>query len=219
MSAPETLPAAHAQGGRKAEAERNDRTVLNAAREVFFELGYDAPMSVIAERAGVGMGSLYRRYRSKEELVRRLCTVAMEGTLQAAERALAAEPDGWSALTRFMRESLTCGAGAMGRFAGAFPVTEEMVRLSERGADAMQALLDRAAAEGSLRPGVVTGDLVLILEILRTRFKTTPERADELRLRYLAVLLDGLRHHGDPLPAPGPTWTEIGERWGPPGDA
>src|SRR3954452_13160386 len=107
-------------GRRKAEDERNDRTVLNAAREIFFEQGYDAPMSAIADRAGVGMGSLYRRYRSKEELARHLCTVAMEGTLRAAERALATEPDGWSALTRFMYESLNCGAGAMGQFAGAF---------------------------------------------------------------------------------------------------
>src|SRR5437667_8835189 len=112
-------------GGRRAEAERNDALVLAAATEVFLEQGYDAPMSAIAERAGVGMGSLYRRYRSKDELARRLCTDSMEMTLSVAERALAEEPDGWSALCRFMNDAVRGGAGALSGMAGAFPVSEE----------------------------------------------------------------------------------------------
>lgn len=205
-----------AQGGRKAEAERNDRIVLRAAREVFCELGYDAPMSAIAERAGVGMGSLYRRYRSKEELARRLCTVGMENTLALAEGALAEEPDGWSALVRFLRDSVSGEVGAMGRFAGTFPVTAEMVELSQRGGDAMQAILDRARDEGSLRRGVTAGDLVLLLDLLRTPRAVDPHRASELRERYLAVLLDGLRHRDAALPHHGPDWPEIAARWGAP---
>ncbi|GAB2824593.1 TetR/AcrR family transcriptional regulator [Actinocorallia aurea] len=206
-------------GGRKAEAARNDRTVINAAREVFFEQGLDAPMSAIAERAGVGMGSLYRRFPSKDALARHLCTLSMEGTLAGAERALAEEPDGWSALVRFMSDSLDCGVGIMARFAGSFPVTPEMVELSRRGSAAMQAVLDRAAAEGSLRPGVCPGDLVLLLQLLAATHTPDPVRTAELRARYLALALDGLRAGPAPLPGPPPTWPEIASRWGPATDA
>jgi AcrR family transcriptional regulator len=68
---PETMPAP--LSGRQAEARRNDRLILEAAREVFVE-DTDAPISAVAERAGVGIGALYRRYASKEELLRRLCS-------------------------------------------------------------------------------------------------------------------------------------------------
>ncbi|MDX6741001.1 helix-turn-helix domain-containing protein [Actinocorallia sp. A-T 12471] len=202
-------------GGRKAEAARNDLTVLNAAREVFFEQGYDAPMSAIAERAGVGMGSLYRRYRSKEELARCLCVLSMKGTNESAERALAEESSGWSALVRFMAESIDRGVGMVAQFAGEFPVTPEMVALSERGAAAMQAILDRATAEGSVRPDITAGDLVYLLQILRTNSAPTPTRVTTLRTRYLTLLLDGLRPHPTPTPLPGPapTWPEISTRW------
>ena len=71
--------------GRQAEAERNDRVVLEAARDVFVAYGAGAPVSAVAKRAGVGMGSLYRRYGSKAELLQRLCVLAMEDGISAAE--------------------------------------------------------------------------------------------------------------------------------------
>jgi AcrR family transcriptional regulator len=205
-----------ALGGRKAEAERNDRLVLRAATEVFLELGYEAPMSLIAERAGVGMGSLYRRYRSKDDLIRRLCTDSMERTLAAAEQALAEEPDGWSALTRFMRDAVRCGAGALGHLAGSVQVTPQMVDVARNSAAAMQAIIDRACREGSLRDGVTPGDLTFMCLMLRVKFGPDSARVEELRERYLAVLLAGLRRHGEePLPGRSPGWSEIADRWGP----
>ncbi len=61
--------------GRQAEARRNDLAVLDAARDVFSAQGAGAPISAVAERAGVGMGTLYRRYGSKTELLQRLCVM------------------------------------------------------------------------------------------------------------------------------------------------
>ena len=58
--------------GRRAEAARNDELILAAAREVFIDHP-SAPISTVAARAGVGIGALYRRYESKEELIRVLC--------------------------------------------------------------------------------------------------------------------------------------------------
>ena len=75
--------------GRQAEARRNDLAVLEAARDVFTAQGAGAPVSAVAERAGVGMGTLYRRYGSKTELLQRLCLLAMEQTVAAAEASWA----------------------------------------------------------------------------------------------------------------------------------
>ncbi len=204
-----------ALGGRKAEAGRNDALVLAAATEVFLEQGYDAPMSAIAEKAGVGMGSLYRRYRSKDELIRRLCTESMQRTLEMAERALAEEPDGWSALSRFLHESVRGGAGSFAGMAGSFPVTGDMVELAERAAAAMRAVIDRSEAEGTLRPGITPADLTYLCRMLRFKIGTDPEGfAADLRMRYLAVLLHGLRRTDDEaLPGAGPDWSQIAGHW------
>ena len=87
--------------GRQQEAARNDRKVLDAAREVFATQGWDAPVSAVAERAGVGMGSLYRRYGSKTELLQRLCVLAMEQNIAAAEQSLAMD-EPWDALSSYV---------------------------------------------------------------------------------------------------------------------
>src|SRR5215216_7126023 len=97
---PETMPAP--LSGRQAEARRNDRLILEAAREVFVA-DPEAPISAVAERAGVGIGALYRRYGSKEDLLRRLCAAGLRTYIAAAEAALADEGDPWKAFTGFMR--------------------------------------------------------------------------------------------------------------------
>src|SRR6516165_10102135 len=88
--------------GRQAEARRNDLAVLEAARDVFTARGASAPITAVAERAGVGMGTLYRRYGSKTELLQRLCVLAMEQALDAAADALAAA-DPWTGLAGYIR--------------------------------------------------------------------------------------------------------------------
>src|ERR1700744_613360 len=97
--------------GRQAEARRNDLVVLEAARDVFTAQGAGAPVSAVAERAGVGMGTLYRRYGSKTELLQRLCVLAMEQSLQAADDALAAG-DPWTGLARYVRACVDLRSGA-----------------------------------------------------------------------------------------------------------
>jgi hypothetical protein len=91
-----------------------------------------------------------------------------------------------------------------------------MVDLAESGAAAMQAIIDVARREGSLRDGVTPADLTFMCLMLRVKFSPGSAHAEELRERYLTVLLDGLRRHGeDPLPGPEPGWSEIANRWGP----
>src|SRR5258706_10122147 len=86
--------------GRKAQAARNDEVILDAARAVFLA-DPKAPISAVAERANVGISALYRRYAGKDDLLRRLCHDGLLRFIAAAD-AVAAEPDGWRALTAFL---------------------------------------------------------------------------------------------------------------------
>ena len=97
--------------GRQAEARRNDLVVLEAARDVFTAQGASAPVSAVAERAGVGMGTLYRRYGSKTELLQRLCVLAMEQALAAADDALQAS-DPWTGLAGYIQTCVDLRSGA-----------------------------------------------------------------------------------------------------------
>ncbi|MBB1255265.1 TetR/AcrR family transcriptional regulator [Streptomyces alkaliterrae] len=97
----------------RVDAQRNLEHVLRAAREVFGESGYGAPMEDVARRARVGVGTVYRRFPSKEVLVRR---IAREETARLAEQARAAleqEGEAWPALARFLRTSVASGAGRL----------------------------------------------------------------------------------------------------------
>ena len=91
-----------ALSGRRAEAARNDERILESARAVFVA-DPGAPISAVAEHAGVGVGALYRRYESKEELLRRLCADGLARFIAAAEAALADHGDPWDAFADFMR--------------------------------------------------------------------------------------------------------------------
>src|SRR5690349_18510737 len=86
--------------GRRGQAARNDEAILAAAREVFLA-NPSAPIAAVAERAGVGIGALYRRYAGKEDLLRKLCHDGLLRYIAEAEAA-ADEPDDWRAFTGFV---------------------------------------------------------------------------------------------------------------------
>ena len=129
--------------GRQAEARRNDLVVLEAARDVFTAQGAGAPISAVAERAGVGMGTLYRRYGSKTELLQRLCVLAMDQALAAADDALAAG-DPWDGLCGYIRACVELRSGALASLAGQIETTAEMRSTARR---------SMARTGGDRRPG------------------------------------------------------------------
>lgn len=97
----------------RVDAQRNLEHVLRAAREVFGELGYGAPMEDIARRARVGVGTVYRRFPSKDVLVRRIAEEETARLTEQARTALGQEDEAWSALARFLRTSAASGAGRL----------------------------------------------------------------------------------------------------------
>ncbi|GHE03444.1 TetR family transcriptional regulator [Streptomyces alanosinicus] len=97
----------------RVDAQRNLEHVLRAAREVFGELGYGAPMEDVARRARVGVGTVYRRFPSKDVLVRRIAEEETARLTEQARTALGQEEEPWSALSRFLRTSVASGAGRL----------------------------------------------------------------------------------------------------------
>lgn len=199
--------------GRQREARRNDDRVLQAAREVFAEQGHGAPMSAVARRAGVGVASLYSRYQSKEELIRQLSMAGMQNLTDQARAALG-EPDAWQGFTRFMQNCSDAGAGGLMQLAGSFAATDEHLAAVARLHDALQALLRHAKASGGLRLDITPADIYLLLANLRLKHPTKPDRTPQLRRRYLALLLAGMRATDDaPLPGRPPAWHDLQQLW------
>jgi AcrR family transcriptional regulator len=200
--------------GRQAEAERNDRLVLEAAREVFATQGGSAPVSAVAERAGVGMGSLYRRYGSKTELLQYLCILAMEQTIGAARAALACD-DAWTGLEGYVRDCVSFGSGALAPLAGTIPTTPRMWEISKLGRRLLDELVTRARREGGLRPDVTALDVAWLIELFGQRGPARPGAEDDrIHQRLLAIALDGLRAPGTTtLPGRPPSARHYESRW------
>jgi AcrR family transcriptional regulator len=209
-AAPNTAPLS----GRRAEAARNDGLILEAAREVFVA-DPRAPISAVAERAGVGIGALYRRYGSKENLLRRLSADGLRTYTAAVEKALADRVDPWVAFTNFMRRVVDANTHSLTlRLAGTFTPTEELYRDSERAQELNVRLFERTRAAGAIRPDIEVDDIALLLEQLAAVRVVGEERTRQLRHRYLALLLDALHvPTGSRLPGPPPSWEEIDRRW------
>lgn len=148
--------------GREAEARRNDERVLGAALEVLSR-DPQAPMSAVAERAGVGQASLYRRYPSKEALIATVCRNGMERMREAARTALESPGDPWDALAGFLHWYLESGTPQLSSQLGSFAPDESLFRLARETNDALQALVERTARAGRMRDDVSGADLSLIV--------------------------------------------------------
>jgi AcrR family transcriptional regulator len=202
--------------GRRAQAARNDEVILQAARAVFIA-DPAAPIAAVAERAGVGISALYRRYKGKEDLLRKLCADGLAAYNAAAEAALADQGDPWQAFATFMRRVLDADSHSLTiRLAGTFTPTEELHREGIRADEMNRQLIDRVKAAGALRPDIAVADLSLIFEQLASVRLGDEARTSELRHRYLALYLDALhRPSGTDLPGPPPTEAELAARWSP----
>src|SRR5918995_2332995 len=201
--------------GRRAEAARNDWLIVDAAREVFVA-DPAAPIAAVAKRAGVGIGALYRRYASKEELLRQLCAEGLRQYIAAIEDALTQhDGDPWSAFPEFMRRIVDADTHTLTlRLAGTFSPTEELNREAARAQELNVRLLERTKAAGAIRPDIEVSDLSLLFEQLAAVRVVDETRTRQLRHRYLALILDALQAScGTQLPGPPPSWEEIAQRW------
>lgn len=203
--------------GRKAQAARNDQIILDSAREVFVA-NPSAPVAAVAEHAGVGMGALYRRYPSKDDLIRQVCSDGLNTYIAIVEAALDDDADPWASFETFMREVVAADTHSITTaLAGTFTPSAELNTAAARTGELNRALLDRTRAAGVLRPDITDGDISVIFEQMAAIHVPDPERTKELRHRYLTLALDSLRNPPmtTPLPGQAPTLEERAARWSP----
>ena len=152
--------------GRRGQAVRNDERILAAAREVFIAMRTPRSRRWPA-RAGVGISALYRRYPSKEDLLRELCADGLHLYVSEAEAALADDGDPWDAFAAFLRRIVAADVHSLTvRLAGTFTPTSDMFADARRSGELNDELVARAKASGALRDDVVPEDLTLVLEMV-----------------------------------------------------
>lgn len=189
----------------RADAERNRRRIIAAAQEVFAERGVDVTLDDIARHAGVGVGTAYRRFANREELVEAVFEDEVQRMVAVAEAALTHE-DPWDGLVEFFVTSTEHFAENRGLrdvlLEGAHGRTR-VAATRERLTPAISALITRARQAGRLRDDVEPTDVPLVQVMLGAVTEHSRTVAPELWKRYLTLLLDGLRHDRDsPTPLP-----------------
>ena len=200
--------------GRRAQAARNDERILESARAVFVA-DPGAPIAEVAAHAGVGISALYRRYPSKEELLRQLNRDSLADYIADVEAALADERGPWEAFADFMRRRVDADSHSLTlRLAGTFTPTEDLYREGTRAQALNERLFRRTQDAGAIRADLVVDDLSFIFEQVAAVRVRDAQRTRELRRRYLALLLEAVRPGAESaLPGPPPSWAEIAERW------
>jgi AcrR family transcriptional regulator len=195
MSAPTERPL-------RADARRNRERVLEAAKAVFSEEGREAQMDDVARRAGVGVGTVYRHFPTKEALVSALAGSMFAKVLEGARSAMELE-DPWEALTGALWRGAEILASdrAFNEIAGQaeVPFSEE---LQLEMYTIFTALLERAQASGDLRPDVVIDDIPMFMCGIGMA-TVKPHACPGSWRRHLAIIIDGLRaaNASGPLPS------------------
>ncbi|WP_159085923.1 TetR/AcrR family transcriptional regulator [Aeromicrobium chenweiae] len=184
----------------RADAARNRQLILDTAAEVFAEHGLDAGYDEIARRAGIGVGTVYRRFPERSELVQALFETRVAEIVAAAEKA-AANPDAFAGLVWFLGWAVEQQVADRGLKEAMAQLPPEDLRAIgvERLAPFVDALVERAQADGSLRPDIAFSDLGLQLMVLSSM--STSAQPDLWR-RYLALLVEGLRYRPGQPPLP-----------------
>ncbi|WP_202637733.1 TetR/AcrR family transcriptional regulator [Bailinhaonella thermotolerans] len=182
--------------GLRADARRNRDLIVAAARELFLEKGLDVALEEVSRRAGVGIGTLYRRFPDREALLRGVAEDNLRRLVELAETASREEPDAWHGLCRFLRG---CADLRMGELSAKLePRLHQRIRAGEglsgrrrRVMDALLRMIAQAQADGDLRPDVGPVDIALLMTV---HVYTPPHMpAGQAAGRVVEIMLNGLR--------------------------
>jgi AcrR family transcriptional regulator len=188
MAAPDPRPL-------RKDAERNRVRILQAAAEVFTEQGLRATLDDVAARAGVGVGTVYRRFPDKEALVEALFTERLDSLVGFAEQALT-NPDPWAGLVGLIERAAAIMAGDRGLRQILMYATYGHDRVEQARArmqPVITKVVERAQAAGVLRADLYPTDIPLLEFMISAAAEYALHVRPEIWRRYLALMLDALR--------------------------
>ena len=191
--------------GLRADARRNRDLIVAAAQELFLEQGVDVPLEEVARRAGVGVGTLYRRFPDRDALLRAVGEESLRRLVDLAETSWREEPDAWHALCRFLRGSIALRLGLLPaklepHLHQRMRVGQDLHEMRQRIIATVLRMTERAQADGALRADVGPGDIALLMTL---NVYTPPGLPDEQAMpRVVEIMLNGLRADAGP-PIPG----------------
>jgi AcrR family transcriptional regulator len=182
----------------RADARRNLDKIVEAAAGVVAELGVDAPMAAIAKRAGVGVGTLYRRFPDRDALILAVGRHYMDSIGEALDRVTAANPDAWSAIREFVSWVAGSGRGALAAALAKAPdlamaETDEFVAEQNHWMQQLDDLVRQAQADGAMRPDVHADDIIDLVNVFTCHPEALPPAVAARPVKYLHLMLDGMR--------------------------
>jgi AcrR family transcriptional regulator len=188
------------------DAALNREKILRAAREVFGQHGLGVTLDDVARHAGVGVGTVYRRFPDKETLVRALFEQDLGIRQASAERALA-HPDAWEGFVGFLMEMSADLAENRG--------LQEVIMLGSHSSEPietvrggmlpfLEALISRAQESGDLRAEITPSDIPVVVQMLSAASQFTQGKRPEIWRRYFEIVLNGIRQRPEnpPLTTP-----------------
>jgi len=191
--------------GLRLDAERNRQRVLTAAREVFAEAGLEVRIEEIARRAGVGVGTLYRRYPTRADLIAAAFETKMTAYAEAARHALA-DPDPWHGFCTYVEQICAMQAGDRGFttvLTMTFPTAKQFEADRDQAFADFKTLVERAKAAGKLRADFVTEDMPMFLMANAGVLAATADAAPDAWRRLIGYLLQACAAPAaQPLPEP-----------------
>jgi AcrR family transcriptional regulator len=191
------------------DAERNRRRILDAARELFAQRGLGVTLNDIAHHAGVGVGTVYRRFPDKDVLIESLFEESM-GEIAALMQQALTDPDPWHGLVWFLSQTATkqsADAGLKELVTDPSAGTARIARIRDRMMPMTEELFGRARRAGRLRDDITALDIPMLQLMVGSLIDAARDVDPDLWRRYLAVLVRGLATRPQdepPLPVPAP---------------
>jgi AcrR family transcriptional regulator len=184
----------------RADAARNVERILRAAREVYGQLGPDAPVEAVARHAGVGERTLYRRFPAKADLVRAALDQSIAEYLTPAIAEARSCADALRGLTQLMESAIALGAREQNLMLAAQRAGSLTSDISDSLNEALNELLHRGKRDGVIRADLVAEDLLRLIGMLYSVLSTVAPNSDGWR-RYVALMIDAIStNERQPLP-------------------
>ncbi|WP_325096551.1 TetR/AcrR family transcriptional regulator [Mycolicibacterium vinylchloridicum] len=205
------IPGAHRGAERsrplRADAERNRERIVTAAARLFAEQGLSVPLEDVARAAGVGVATLYRRFPTRTDLAIAAFERNMTSYEDAVDKALG-NPVAWDGFRDLVYEVCELQAsdpGLRALLTTAFPASSVIEQRATEAIDKLGRVIVRAQQDGTLRPDIGVGDIVVMLLADAGVLEATREHAPQAWRRFAALMVDAFRvGPHEPLPPPTP---------------